>query len=108
MHWKKLNEKFSPFKLLVLAVLLPLTAALFDQVYLNTVLRNGGQIAASIANISTQAAWMVSPEGYAYLHTERHVTSDVLWWMTSLFTGLLFLLAAVSNRRVGRQAAHPA
>jgi len=98
MYWKKMNERFSPFTLLVLAVSMPLTAVLFDQVYLNTVLRNGGQIAASVLNISTQAEWMVSPEGYAYLHTERHATSDVLWWIVSFSTGFLFLMSAFSDR----------
>jgi DNA-binding CsgD family transcriptional regulator len=108
MRWKALNEKFNPLMLLALTVLLPLTAAVFDQVYLNTLLRNGGQIATSIADISTQAAWLVSPEGYEYLHTERHATSDALWWMASLSAGLLFLLTLVSNKRLNRQDVHPA
>ena len=108
MRWKALNEKFNPLMLLALTVLLPLTAALFDQVYLNTVLRNGGQIATSIADVSTQAAWLVSPEGYKYLHTERHATSDALWWIASLSAGLLFLLTSVSNKRLNKQDVHPA
>lgn len=107
MRWKALTEKFNPLMLLALTVLLPLTAALFDQVYLNTVLRNGGQITTSIADISTQAAWLVSPEGYQYLHTERHATSDLLWWMASLSAGLLFLLTTISSKRFGRQDVHP-
>lgn len=107
MRWKAWNEKFNPLMLLALTVLLPLTSALFDQVYLNTVLRNGGQITTSIADISTQAAWLVSPEGYQYLHTERHATSDLLWWMVSLSAGLLFLLTTISSKRFGRQDVHP-
>ena len=108
MRWKALNEKFNPLMLLALTVLLPLTAAVFDQIYLNTVLRNGGQIATSIADVSTQAAWLVSPEGYKYLHTERHATSDALWWIASLSAGLLFLLTSVSNKRFNKQDVHPA
>lgn len=108
MRWKALNEKFNPLMLLALTVLLPLTAALFDQVYLNTVLRNGGQIATSIADISTQAMWLVSPEGYKYLHTERHATSDALWWMASLSVVLLFWLTSISSKNFIRQDIHPA
>jgi hypothetical protein len=108
MRWKALNEKFNPFMLLALTVLLPLTAAVFDQVYLNTLLRNGGQIATSIADISTQAAWVVSPEGYQYLHTERHATSDALWWMASLSAGMLFLFTSFSSKRFNKQDVHPA
>lgn len=107
MRWKALNEKFNPLMLLALTVLLPLTAAVFDQVYLNTLLRNGGQIATSIANISTQAAWLVSPEGYNYLHTERHATSDALWWLTNLSAALLFLLTSISSKRLNRQDISP-
>jgi DNA-binding CsgD family transcriptional regulator len=108
MRWKALNEKFNPLMLLALTVLLPLTAALVDQVYLNTLLRNSGQVTMSIANVSTQAMWLVSPEGVEYLHTERHATSDMLWWMASLSAGLLFLLTSVSSKRFGRQDVHPA
>ncbi|MBK9780525.1 MAG: helix-turn-helix transcriptional regulator [Anaerolineales bacterium] len=107
MLWKALNEKFNPLMLLALTVLLPLTAAVFDQIYLNTILRNGGQIATSIANISTQAAWLVSPEGYNYLHTERHATSDALWWLTNLSAALLFLLTSISSKRLNRQDISP-
>lgn len=107
MRWKALNEKFNPFMLLALTVLLPLMAALFDQVYLNTLLRNGGQIATSIADISTQAAWLVSPEGVEYLHTERHATSDALWWMASFSAVLLFLLTFISSKKSIRQDIHP-
>ena len=107
MRWKAWNEKFNPLMLLALTVLLPLTAALFDQVYLNTLLRNGGQIATSIADVSTQAAWVVSPEGYKYLHTERHATSDALWWISRLSAGLLFLLTTISSKRFGRQDIRP-
>ena len=107
MLWKALNEKFNPLMLLALTVLLPLSAAVFDQIYLNTILRNGGQIATSIANISTQAAWLVSPEGYNYLHTERHATSDALWWLTNLSAALLFLLTSISSKRLNRQDISP-
>lgn len=108
MRWKAVNEKFNLLMLLALTVLLPLTAAVFDQIYLNTVLRNGGQITTSIADVSTQAAWLVSPDGVEYLHTERHATSDALWWMASLSAGLLFLLTSVSSKRFNRQDVHPA
>ena len=107
MHWKVLNEKVNPLVLLALTALLPLSAAVFDQIYLNTILRNGGQIATSIANISTQAAWLVSPEGYEYLHTERHATSDALWWLTNLSAALLFLLTSISSKRLNRQDISP-
>lgn len=106
MRWKTLNERFNPLMLLALTVLLPLTAALFDQIYLNTLLRNGGQVATSIANISTQAVWLISPEGYAYLHTERHATSDMLWWIASFSAGLLFLFTSISNKKVNKQDIH--
>jgi DNA-binding CsgD family transcriptional regulator len=102
LAWKKMvngNMQFRPLLLIACAGLLPLIAAGFDQVYLNTVLRFTEPIATSVANISATAAWLVSPEGDLYRSTNLSVTSDGLWFIALAYMLILFFLSRVAGTR---------
>jgi hypothetical protein len=93
------NRKFSPLILLIGAGVLPLIAAGFDQLYLNTVLRYTDAVSISIANISATAEWMVSPEGKSSLSTHLSVTSEMLWFMAIAEVLTVFMLSRWAGKR---------
>lgn len=102
LSWKKMthgNLQFRPWLLIACAGLLPLLAASFDQVYMNTVLRFTEPISTNIGNISATAAWLVSPEGDPYRSTHLSVTSDVLWFVALAYMLALFFFSRVAGKR---------
>lgn len=102
LSWNKMvngNTRFHPLILIISAALLPLIAAGFDQIYLNSVLRYTEPISTTIGNVSTQAMWRVAPWGEAYLYTERHFGSDNLWFWANAFILLLFVFSRMAGKR---------
>ena len=88
-----------PLVIIVITVLLPLIAAGFDQLYLNTVLRYTEPTSTNIANISAAAAWLVSPEGNPYRSTHLSVKSDALWFVAIGYMLVLFFLSRAAGKR---------
>jgi len=102
LSWKKLlidTIQVRPLMLIAISILLPLIAAGFDQIYLNTILRYTEPISTTIGNISSQAMWRVAPWGEAYLYRERHSGSDNLWFWINAIMLLLFLFSRVAGKR---------
>ncbi|MBI5965686.1 MAG: helix-turn-helix transcriptional regulator [Chloroflexi bacterium] len=103
ISWKKVttgNFRFHPLVIIAVIALLPLIAAGFDQIYINTVLRYTEPISTTIGNISTQAMWRVAPWGEPYLYTERHAFGpDALWLLANTVMLILFLLSLAAGKR---------
>ena len=105
LSWKKVTAgKFhihiSPLIIIAVSALLPLIAASFDQMYLNTVLPYTEPISTTIANISTRAEWFVAPWGESYLRTERRAFgAERLWFWINTSMLLLFFISAVAGKR---------
>jgi DNA-binding CsgD family transcriptional regulator len=102
LSWKKMTTDVNqtrPLAIIVSTALLPLIAAGFDQLYINTVLRYTEPISTTIGNISTQAMWLVAPWGEFYLSTERHTGSDNLWFSVNVIMLLLFVFSLVAGKR---------
>jgi len=88
-----------PLLLIAFAVLLPLLAIGFDQLYLNTILRFTDPISVSIANLSTRAEWLTSADGNLYRSTHISATSDLLWFITIAYMLVVFFFSrAIGNR----------
>ena len=105
LSWNKvMSGKIQLRPLFVIAIfgLLPLLAAGFDQIYLNTVLRYTEPISMTIGGISAQAEWILSPEGYLYRSTHLSIVSDVLWFVAIVYMLVLFCVGWMSGRRFNR------
>ena len=96
------NMQFRPLVLILIAALLPLIVAGFDQLYLNTILRYVDPISFSIPNLSATAGWLRSPDGVAYLSTQLNVTSDVLWFIAIAEMLVMFMLSRVFGKHSGK------
>jgi len=100
--WKRVTAgefHFQPLFVLAMSALLPLIAAGFDQLYMNTVLRYTDPISISIANISASAQWLTSADGGMYRSTHLSVKSDVLWFIVIAEMLVMFLLSCVLEKR---------
>ena len=103
--WNKVTDggaQLQPLLGIITASSLPLIPALFDQIYLQTVLRFRRPISTTFANISTQAGWLMSPDGGAYLFRNRQTFSDDLWVWTMMAMLLLFILSLMARKRFKR------
>jgi len=100
--WNKItdgNIQLQPLSGIIIASSLPLLAALLDQIYLQTILRFREPISTTFANISTEAGWLMSPDGGAYLFRNRQTFSDDLWlWMMAAML-LLFVISLMARKR---------
>jgi len=102
LMWKKVaggGERIQPLMGILWSALLPLAPALFDQAYLQTVLRTTEPISVTIAGIYTEAAWLMSPEGHFLLSRTRHTGSDDLWFWASASMLVLFIVSRAVGRR---------
>ena len=113
LSWKKEADgkfitRFHPLIILIMAALLPMIAVLFDQLYLYTLLKNTASISFHFGMLSTKAMWLVAPEGYSYLYTERHSFSDDLWTLTNIGMILLFIAGILSNKWFRKKDLAPA
>jgi DNA-binding CsgD family transcriptional regulator len=89
-----------PLGFMGMAGALPLMAAILDQVFLYTIVKQTGPIALSIAGMSMKAMWGVSPLGEAYLSTQRSFVSEELWFIAVGYIVLFFLIGVLSGRRI--------
>jgi len=95
-------SQFRPLILIDLAALLPLIAASFDQLYMNTVLRFTDPISVTIANISTRAEWLKSTDGILYRSTHLSATSDALWFIAVAYMLILFFFSLAAGKRFNK------
>jgi DNA-binding CsgD family transcriptional regulator len=91
-----------PLVFMGMAGAFPLLAAIFDQVFLYTIVRQTGPIALSIAGMSMKAMWGVSPLGETYLSTQRSYVSEDLWLIAVGYIVLFFLIGVLSAGRIRR------
>lgn len=100
--WRKMTARegqIQPLPSIIVSALLPLMAGLFDQVYIQTVLRYKEATSVTIAGIYAKASWLMSPEGYFYLYRMRQTNSDDLWLWVSSSMLLLFIMSLVASKR---------
>jgi hypothetical protein len=93
------NAPIRPLLSILIAAVLPLIAAGFDQLYVNTVLRYTDPISVSIANISTTAQWVTSADGMTYRSTALSITSDLLWFIANGYMVVMFLISRMPGRQ---------
>jgi len=98
MKLKNDKAPFKPLRMIVGAMTFPLIAAVFDQLYLNTVLRYTEPVSTTIANVSARAAWLTSPDGDFYRSTSLSSTSDILWFVIMGYTLVLFFLTLKTSQ----------
>jgi hypothetical protein len=101
LSWKKVTgggSRVRPLLYILISASLPLLAALFDQVYLQTVLRYKESTSVTIAGIYAKAGWL-SSEGHSYLYRIRQTSSDDLWLWVSASMLLLFIMSLVASKR---------
>jgi DNA-binding CsgD family transcriptional regulator len=106
LSWNKVangKNQISPLIVIAIFGLLPLLAAGFDEIYLNTVLRLTDPISTNIGSISAQAEWIMSADGSAYRSTHLSIASDVLWFVAILYMLVLFCVGWMSGRRFNRK-----
>lgn len=113
VSWKKVADgkflpRLHPLILLFMAALLPMIPTFLDQLYLHTFLKNTASISFQLGMLSTKAMWMVAPEGYSYLYTERHNYSDDLWILANMGIILFFLAGIISNKWFRKKDLAPA
>jgi len=104
MSWKKVATgkiKISPLFIIIIFGVLPLIAAGFDTIYLNTVLRYTDPISMTLGSISAQAEWVLSPDG-PYRSTSLSVTSDILWFVAIFYILALYFVGRISSNRFNR------
>jgi len=100
--WNKVTDggaQLQPLSGIIIASSLPLLAALFDQIYLQTILRFREPISTTFANISTEAGWLTSPDGGTYLFRNRQTFSDDLWLWTMAAMLLLFIVSLIARKQ---------
>jgi len=100
--------QFRRLPTIVFAGVLPLLAAGFDQLYLNTILRYTGATSVSLPYLCTIAEWLISPDGTAYLSTQLNITSDFFWFAAIAEMLVVFLLSRVFGKHPGNSNLAPA
>jgi DNA-binding CsgD family transcriptional regulator len=102
LAWRKFLTReiqIHPLGVMGMAAALPLLAAISDQVFLHTIVKQTGPIALSIAGMSMKAMWGVSPLGETYLSTQRSFVSEELWFIAVGYILLFFLIGVLSGNR---------
>jgi DNA-binding CsgD family transcriptional regulator len=102
LAWRKIRSgeiQIHPLGVMGMAAALPLLAAISDQVFLHTIVRQTGPITLSIAGMSMKAIWGVSPLGEMYLSTQRSFISEQLWFIAVGYILLFFLIGVLSGNR---------
>ena len=94
--------QFRPLIAILIAGLLPLLIAGFDQLYLNTVLRYTDSIEVLLPALCTTAEWLKAPDGTLYLSTQLSITSDFVWFVAMAEMLIAFLLSRMFGKRSGR------
>jgi len=95
----KNRQQVSPLRLIAIAALIPLLAAGFDQLYVNTVLRFTDPISIAITNISARAEWLTAPNGSLYRSTHLSTTSNDLWFLSIAYMLIVFFISnTIGNR----------
>jgi len=105
LSWRKVadgGDRVKPLLGIIVSSCLPLVAALFDQIYLQTVLRFSEPISTTIASIYTEAGWLMSPDGQSHLYRARQTGSDDLWLWISAAMLLLFIISLLAGKRFKR------
>jgi len=102
LSWRKVadgGKQIQPLLGMIVSASLPLVVALFDQIYLQTVLRITEPISTTIASVYTEAGWLMSPDGQSYLYRTRQTVSDDLWLWVSAAMLLVFIISLLAGRR---------
>jgi DNA-binding CsgD family transcriptional regulator len=102
LSWNKVADgggRIRPLLSIIVTTSLPLIPALFDQVYLQTVLRYTESISVTIAGIYAEAGWLMSPQGHFLLYRTRQTGSDDLWLLVSAWMLLLFIISLMAGKR---------
>jgi DNA-binding CsgD family transcriptional regulator len=105
LSWRNFRAgaiRMHPLVFMGMAGALPLLAAIFDQIFLYTIVRQTGPIALSIAGMSMKAMWGVSSLGETYLSTQRSYVSEDLWFIAVGYIVLFFLIGVLSAGRIRR------
>lgn len=100
---KLLNQdtSFKPLSVILVAGILPLIAAGFDQAYLLMVLPYTGATTTSIPTIQATAEWLTSANGFPCLVTNLSITSDGAWFIAIGEVLVLFLLSRKFGKHSG-------
>jgi len=104
ISWKKMVNgqiKISPLFIIIVFGVLPLIAAGFDTIYLNTILRYTNPISMTLGSISAQAEWILSSNG-PYRSTSLSITSDTLWYVAIFYMLALYFVGRVSGNRFNK------
>lgn len=102
LSWCKVadgGKRVRPLIGIIISASLPMVAALFDQVYLQTILRFSKPISTTVASIYTEAGWLISIDGQSHLYRARQTGSDDLWLWVSAAMLLLFILGLLAGKR---------
>jgi DNA-binding CsgD family transcriptional regulator len=83
--------RFRPLLSILIAGMLPLFVAGFDQLYLNTILRVTSPLSVSLPDLCATAEWLTSPDGTSYLSTHLEITSDFFWFIAVAEMLVVFL-----------------
>lgn len=100
--------QFRRLPTILFAGILPLLAAGFDQLYLNTILRYTGATSVSLPYLCAIAEWLISPDGTSYLSTQVNITSDFFWFAAIAEMLVVFLLSRVFGKQSGKSNLAPA
>lgn len=92
------TKQVRPILFLLIAAGLPLLAAVFDQLYLNTALRFTDPVSISIASISATAEWLSSPDGGLHRSTQLSATSDLLWYIAIAYMISIFFVSRMTGK----------
>jgi hypothetical protein len=87
----------------LIAGVLPLLTAGFDQLYLNTVLRYTDPVSVSLPHLCATAEWLMSPDGTPYLSTHLSITSDFFWFAAIGEMLGVFLLSRMFGKRPDKE-----
>jgi DNA-binding CsgD family transcriptional regulator len=102
LSWNKVSDggdRIQPLLGIIASAVLPLFPALFDQIYLQTVLRFTESTSVTIAGIYAEAGWLMSPQGHFLLYRTRQTGSDDLWLLISASMLLLFIISLTAGKR---------
>jgi len=102
MSWHKIaNQKTNTrlYKMVTLAVLLPVSIALADVILRYAIARIMGQASITVTGISNKLLWLSLPNGHSYFYAERFIPSDSLWLYSTLGILLSFVVGVLISRQ---------
>jgi DNA-binding CsgD family transcriptional regulator len=94
--------RFQPIMAILVAGILPLLIAGFDQLYLNTILRFTDAISVSLPTFCMTAEWLKAPDGTFYLSTQSSITSDFVWFVAMAEMVIAFFLSRMFGKHSGK------